>query len=158
MSGKITPFLWFDRDAEQAAAFYVSLFPNSRITNVARYGEAGPGEPGQAMTVQFELDGVAFTALNGGPEHPHTPAFSLSIDCADQSEVDSYWDRLVEGGRPIACGWLQDRFGVHWQVVPELLPRLLSDGDRTKADAVMRAMMEMVKLDANALQAAYDAA
>jgi predicted 3-demethylubiquinone-9 3-methyltransferase (glyoxalase superfamily) len=153
--GRVSPFLWFDSEAEQAAELYVSLFPNSRITSVSRYGEAGPGPAGSAMTVSFELDGLSVTALNGGPVYKHSPAFSMSVDCADQAEVDRYWDTLLaDGGRPSQCGWLTDRFGLSWQIVPRALPRLLQDPDRAKAQRVMAAMLKMIKLDVATLEAA----
>jgi predicted 3-demethylubiquinone-9 3-methyltransferase (glyoxalase superfamily) len=155
---KITPFLWFDGRAEEAAKFYCSIFPNSKIVGGADNTEASPGETGSVLTVQFELDGLPFVALNGGPEYTFTPAVSFSIDCKDQAEVDYYWERLTAGGREVQCGWLEDRFGLSWQVVPSILPELLQDDDEAKADAVMQAMMKMVKLDVAALQAAYDAA
>lgn len=156
--GKITPFLWFDGKAEDAANFYVSIFKNAKIRSVSRYGEDTPGTPGTVMTVSFELDGQEFVALNGGPEYTFTPAVSFSIDCKNQAEVDHFWDRLCEGGRPIQCGWLQDKFGLSWQVVPSILPELLQDDNDAKSHAVMQAMLKMVKLDIAALQAAYDAA
>jgi predicted 3-demethylubiquinone-9 3-methyltransferase (glyoxalase superfamily) len=151
---RITPFLWFDDQAEQAAEFYVSVFPNSKITGVTRYGEAGPGKAGSAMTVSFELDGLPVTALNGGPYFKLTEAFSMSVDCADQAEVDRYWDKLLEGGQPSQCGWLKDRFGLSWQIVPRILPRLLADPDRAKSQRVMAAMLKMIKLDVAGLEAA----
>jgi predicted 3-demethylubiquinone-9 3-methyltransferase (glyoxalase superfamily) len=144
--GKVTPFLWFDGKAEEAANFYVSLFENARVLR------AGP------MTVSFELEGQEFTALNGGPHFTFTPAVSFSIDCKTQAEVDHFWDRLSEGGKPGQCGWLEDKFGLSWQVVPSLLPELLQDDDDAKSDAVMQAMLKMTKLDMAALQAAYDRA
>jgi predicted 3-demethylubiquinone-9 3-methyltransferase (glyoxalase superfamily) len=153
--GRIAPFLWFDSEAEAAANLYVSLFPNSRITSVSRYGEAGPGPAGSAMTVSFELDGLKVTALNGGPVYKLSPAFSMSVECADQAEVDRYWDGLLaDGGRPSQCGWLTDRFGLSWQIVPTALPRLLQDPDKAKAQRVMMAMLKMIKLDVAALEAA----
>jgi len=153
--GRITPFLWFDDQAEAAAEFYVSLFPDSRITSVSRYGEAGPGEAGSVMVVSFQLDGLPVTALNGGPHYRLTEAFSMSVDCADQAEVDRYWDALLaDGGEPSRCGWLKDRFGLSWQIVPRALPRLLADPDRAKAQRVMAAMLQMVRLDVAALEAA----
>lgn len=158
MSERITPFLWFDGQAEDAANFYVSVFKNAKINDVTRNTGASPGETGAVLVVDFELDGQRFMALNGGPEYRFTPAVSFSIDCKDQAEVDYYWDRLTEGGREVQCGWLEDKFGLSWQVVPSLLPELLGSGDRKKADAAMQAMMEMVKLDVAKLQAAYDAA
>ena len=158
MEKKITPFLWFDGKAEEAANFYVSVFENAKINSVSRYGEDSPGAAGTVMTVSFELDGQEFVALNGGPEYTFTPAVSFSIDCKTQAEVDHFWDRLTEGGRPIQCGWLQDKFGLSWQVVPSVLPELLQDDDDAKSDAVMQAMLKMVKLDIKTLQDAYDRA
>jgi predicted 3-demethylubiquinone-9 3-methyltransferase (glyoxalase superfamily) len=155
---KITPFLWFDGRAEEAAKFYVSVFKNSKITSDLSNTESSPGETGEVLTVEFELDGLRFVALNGGPEYRFTPAVSFSIDCKDQAEVDYYWERLTEGGREVQCGWLEDKYGLSWQVVPSILPELLGSDDRDKADAAMQAMMKMVKLDIAALQAAYDAA
>ena len=147
---KVTPFLWFDNQAEEAARFYVSLFPDSEITGVT------PGPDGAPLVVAFRLAGIDFLALNGGPAHPHTEAFSLSIDCHSQDEVDRYWGALTAGGSPVACGWLKDRFGLFWQVVPDVLPKLLGDPDRAKAGRAMQAMMGMTKLDIAALQAAAD--
>lgn len=158
MSDRITPFLWFDGRADEAANFYVSVFPNSKIVSISRYTESAPYESGTVMTIEFELDGLRFVALNGGPEYTFTPAVSFSIECKTQDEVDRYWDRLTEGGRPVQCGWLEDKFGLSWQVVPDALPRLLKDPDEKKADAVMAAMLKMIKLDIAGLQAAYDAA
>jgi predicted 3-demethylubiquinone-9 3-methyltransferase (glyoxalase superfamily) len=155
---KITPFLWFDGQAEEAANFYVSIFDNAKISSVSRYPEDAPGAAGTVMTVAFELDGQEFVALNGGPEYAFTPAVSFSIDCKTQQEVDKFWDRLSEGGRPSQCGWLQDKFGLSWQVVPSLLPELLQDDDDEKSGAVMQAMLEMTKLDIAVLQQAYDRA
>lgn len=149
------PFLWFDDQAEDAANFYVSIFPNSKITIVNRYGEAGPGPKGQVMTIQFELDGQTFTALNGGPHFQFNEAVSFVIDCADQAEVDHYWDKLVEGGAPSQCGWLKDRFGLSWQVVPTALYALIGDPDPAKAQRATQAMLKMVKLDIAALEAAH---
>lgn len=154
---KITPFLWFDNQAEEAAAFYVSVFPNSKITEVSRYGPAGPGPEGQAMVVAFELDGQAFTALNGGPHFRFTEAVSFYISCKDQAEIDHYWDGLqAGGGSPSQCGWLKDRFGLSWQVVPEVLPQLIGGPDREKARRGTEAMLKMRKLDIAALQAARE--
>ncbi len=155
---KITPFLWFDGNAEEAVRFYVSVFKNAKIISGLNNTESSPGETGAVLTVEFELDGLRFVALNGGPEYRFTPAVSFSIDCKDQAEVDYYWERLTEGGREVQCGWLEDKFGLSWQVVPSVLPELLGSDDREKADAAMQAMMKMVKLDVAALQAAYDAA
>ncbi|RAK57826.1 VOC family protein [Phenylobacterium deserti] len=156
---KITPFLWFDTQAEEAAAFYVALFPNSKITSISRYPEGGPGPAGSVMTVSFELDGQSWTALNGGPHFRFNEAVSFVVHCKDQAEVDRYWDGLLAGGgAPSQCGWLKDRFGVSWQVTPEILMRLNSDPNKAKAQAAFGAMMQMVKIDIAALQAAYDAA
>ena len=151
---KIAPFLWFDTQAEEAANFYVSVFKNSKLGKIARYSEAGPGPAGSAMTVAFELDGLAFTALNGGPYFKFTEAVSFVISCADQAEVDHYWDRLLEGGSASQCGWLKDKFGLSWQVVPTRLSELASDPDSAKVARVMGAMMKMIKLDIAALEAA----
>ncbi len=153
---KITPFLWFDTQAEEAAEFYVSVFRNSRITGITRYGEAGPGPAGSVLTVSFELDGQEFIGLNGGPQFRFTEAVSFSVDCATQTEVDEYWTKLSQGGEEGPCGWLKDRFGLSWQVVPALLPQLLGDPDRLKADRVMAAMLQMKKIDVAALERAYD--
>lgn len=153
---KITPFLWFDNQAEEAAGFYVSLFQDSRVGQVTRYGEAGPGPPGQAMTVEFQLAGVAFIALNGGPHFKLNEAFSMSIDCEDQAEVDALWEKLTAGGAPSQCGWLTDKYGLSWQVVPSILPRLLSDADPKKSQRVMQAMLQMTKIEISKLQQAYD--
>jgi predicted 3-demethylubiquinone-9 3-methyltransferase (glyoxalase superfamily) len=157
-SAKITPFLWFDGKAEEAANFYVSVFKNAKIRNVSRYPEDSPGVAGTVMTVSFELDGQQFIALNGGPEYSFTPAISFFIDCETQAEVDALWDRLSEGGKPSRCGWVEDRFGITWQVVPSVLPDLLQDDNDEKADAVMRAMLQMTKLDIETLREAYDRA
>jgi predicted 3-demethylubiquinone-9 3-methyltransferase (glyoxalase superfamily) len=154
MTQKITPFLWFDTQAEEAANFYVSLFKDSRIVSVSRYTEEGPGVPGSAMTVEFELDGVRFVALNGGPYFKFTEAISLSIDCADQAEIDYYWSRLTDGGEESQCGWLKDRYGLSWQVVPSALQELLSSGDAETARKVTAEMLTMKKLDIARLRAA----
>jgi predicted 3-demethylubiquinone-9 3-methyltransferase (glyoxalase superfamily) len=155
---QITPFLWFDTQAEEAAEFYVSVFPDSRVLEVARYGEAGPGPAGRAMTVRFELDGQEFLALNGGPEQRFTEAVSFVVSCTSQEEVDGYWERLSEGGEEGVCGWLKDRYGLSWQVVPTILSELLTDPDREKADRVMHAMLQMKKIEIAGLQEAYDRA
>jgi len=152
----ITPFLRFDNNAEEAVAYYVSIFPNSRITNLARYGENTPGEPGKVMTIEFELDGMRMVALNGGPVYALTPAISLFISCRDQQEVDHYWEKLSDGGQVQQHGWVTDRFGLTWQVVPEALGRLMSDPDPVKAQRVVQAMLKMVKLDVAELQRAYE--
>jgi predicted 3-demethylubiquinone-9 3-methyltransferase (glyoxalase superfamily) len=155
VSGKISPFLWFDGQAEEAANFYVSIFDNAKILSVTRYPENTPGPAGTVMTVSFELDGQEFVALNGGPEFAFTPAVSFVIDCKTQQEVDTFWNRLSEGGKPSQCGWLQDKYGLSWQVVPAVLLELLGDDDKAKSDAVMQAMLTMTKLDIAALQQAY---
>ncbi len=155
---KTTPCLWFDTQGEDAAKFYTSVFPNSRVTDVTRYGEAGPRPAGMALTVEFELDGQAYTALNGGPEFTFSEAISFQIDCKDQGEVDHYWTKLSEGGEEGPCGWLKDKFGLSWQVVPRALPELLGDPDQEKAQRVMAAMMGMKKIDVAGLQRAYDGA
>jgi predicted 3-demethylubiquinone-9 3-methyltransferase (glyoxalase superfamily) len=154
----VTPFLWFDTQAEEAARFYASVFPNSRIHHIARYGEANPGREGSVMTVDFELDGQRFTALNGGPQYTFSEAVSFSVSCETQEEVDSYWAALAEGGEEGPCGWLKDRFGLSWQIVPTALPRLLGDPDREKSQRVMRAMMGMHKLQIDELERAAAAA
>jgi len=151
---KITPFLWFDTQAEEAAKFYASVFPNSKILKTARYGEAGPGPKGSVMTVEFELAGQRMIALNGGPHFKFTEAISLSVDCKDQKEVDRYWTRLSQGGQESMCGWLKDRYGLSWQINPSILGKLLSDKDAKKAKRVMEAMLKMKKIDIAALNAA----
>ena len=153
---RITPCLWFDTEGEEAATFYVSLFKNSRITEVSRYGEAGPRPAGTVMVVSFELDGQPFTALNGGPEFTFSEAISLQIDCQSQEEVDYYWDGLTAGGEEGPCGWLKDRYGVSWQVVPSALITLLQDPDPGRSQRAMAAMMTMKKIDIAAVQAAAD--
>ena len=152
---KITPFLWFDTQAEEAARFYVSVFANSRILKTLRCGEAGPGPPGSVLTVVFELNGVQFTALNGGPQHPFSEAISFVVNCQSQAEVDLYWEKLAAGGTTDRCGWLKDRFGLSWQVVPTVLPVLLSDPDPVKSQRTMQAMLRMSKLDIAALERAH---
>jgi len=151
----ITPFLWFDKEAEEAANFYVSVFPNSKIGAVARYGEAGPGEAGSVMTVEFELKGLRFVALNGSPEFKFTEAVSFVINCETQDEVDDYWAKLSEGGEEGPCGWLKDRYGLSWQVVPKVLVELLKDPDPAKAQRVMGAMLQMGKIEIEPLRRAY---
>ncbi len=155
MAQTITPFLWFDDQAEEAANFYVSIFPNSEVVDVSRYGEAGPRPAGMVMTVTFRLDGLELVALNGGPEFTFTQAVSFAIHCETQEEVDYYWERLTDGGEPGPCGWLKDRFGLPWQVVPTTLERLLRDEDRVKANRVMEAMLQMSKIDIAKLEEAY---
>jgi predicted 3-demethylubiquinone-9 3-methyltransferase (glyoxalase superfamily) len=154
---KISPFLWFDSQAEEAADLYVSVFPNSRIIKISRYGEAGPGPKGSVMIVQFELDGQQIVALNGGPQFQFTEAISLSVDCKTEEEVDRYWTMLSgNGGSEGPCGWLKDRFGLSWQIVPTILPQMLSDPDPQKAKRVMEAMMKMKKIEIPALKKAYE--
>ncbi|HSK25931.1 MAG TPA: VOC family protein [Jiangellales bacterium] len=155
---RIIPNLWFDTESEQAAEFYVSLFPNSRITQVTRYGETAPGPTGTVMTVAFELDGQPFVAINGGPQFHFTEAVSLEIACRDQEEVDRYWAALTDGGEESQCGWLKDRYGLSWQVVPAGLNELFDDPDPKRSERVMSAMLEMRKLDLAALRRAADAA
>lgn len=152
---KITPFLWFDNNAEEALNFYTSIFKNSEITQVARYGDAGPGPKGSLMTARFNLEGQEFIALNGGPHYKFTPAVSFLIDCKSQEEIDHYWDKLLEGGQAQQCGWLVDKYGLSWQVVPTILPKYLSDKDPAKSSRVMQVMMKMVKLDIQQLEDAY---
>jgi predicted 3-demethylubiquinone-9 3-methyltransferase (glyoxalase superfamily) len=151
---KITPFLWFDNQAEEAANFYVSIFKNSKIGTVTRYGDAGPGPKGSVMTVSFELEGQQFTALNGGPHFKFTEAISFVVDCKSQAEVDEYWDKLSAGGRTDQCAWLKDQYGVSWQIVPRVLMELISDPDAAKAQRVMQAMLQMTKIDIAKLQRA----
>jgi predicted 3-demethylubiquinone-9 3-methyltransferase (glyoxalase superfamily) len=155
---RISPFLWFDNQAEEAANFYVSIFKNSRITKITRYGEAGPGPVGSVMTVEFELDGQQVIALNGGPHFKFTEAVSLNINCATQQEVDEFWYKLTEdGGQEGPCGWLKDKFGLSWQVNPVILGEMLSDPDAEKAKRVMNAMLKMKKFDIEELKKAYNA-
>ena len=153
---KITPFLWFDGNAEEAANFYVSIFKNSKVGRVTRYGDAGPGPKGTVMSVTFQLEGQDFYALNGGPQFKFTPAISLFVNCETQQEVDELWEKLSAGGRKDQCGWLQDKYGLSWQIVPTILGKLLGDNDPAKASRVMQAMMQMKKIDIKGLQQAYD--
>jgi predicted 3-demethylubiquinone-9 3-methyltransferase (glyoxalase superfamily) len=151
----VTPWLWFDTEGEEAADFYTSVFPNSKIVEVTRYGSANPQQEGTVMTVTFDLDGQQISALNGGPQYRFNEAVSFMVECADQAEVDYYWDRLADGGQEVACGWVTDRYGLSWQVVPEALTGLMSDPDPAKAKRVTEAMLTMKKLDIAALQAAH---
>ena len=151
---KITPCLWFDTEGEEAAELYTSVFPNSKITEVTRYGSAGPRPEGTVMTVAFELDGQTFVALNGGPDFTFSEAISFQVSCKDQDEVDHYWSKLSEGGEEGPCGWVKDRFGLSWQIIPEALPRLLGDPDAEKAQRVMAAMLEMGKIRVDELEQA----
>jgi predicted 3-demethylubiquinone-9 3-methyltransferase (glyoxalase superfamily) len=155
---RMTPNLWFDTQAKEAAEFYVSVFPNSKITNVTHYGEAGPRPAGMVLTVDFVLDGQEYTGLNGGPQFIFDEAISLLINCADQDEVDYYWNALSEGGEEGQCGWLKDKYGLSWQVVPDELEKLVTDPDDGRAQRAMKAMLGMQKLDVAALRAAADQA
>jgi predicted 3-demethylubiquinone-9 3-methyltransferase (glyoxalase superfamily) len=151
---KITTFLWFNDQAEEAANFYVSLFKNSKIGTISRYGEAGPGPKGSVMVVAFELEGQQFLALNGGPAYQLTPAISLMVNCETQQEVDNLWDKLSAGGHKDRCGWLTDRYGLTWQITPIALMNLVADPDQAKSQRVMKAMMQMDKIDIAALERA----
>ena len=153
---KITPFLWFNGQAEEAMHFYVSIFKNSKVLSVTRYGDAGPGPKGTVMSATFQLEGQTFYALNGGPQYSFTPAISLFVNCETQAEVDELWEKLLQGGRPSRCGWLQDKYGLSWQIIPSVLGKLLGDKDPQKADRVMQAMLQMDKIDIKRLQAAYE--
>jgi predicted 3-demethylubiquinone-9 3-methyltransferase (glyoxalase superfamily) len=155
---KITPFLWFNDNAEQAVEFYVSTFADSKILSTSRYGDAGPGPKGSLMVATFQLEGQEFMALNGGPSYSFTPAISLLVNCETQAEVDALWDKLATGGEPQQCGWVQDKFGLCWQIIPSVLGRLMADKDPKKAGNVMRAMLKMHKIDIAALKRAYEAA
>jgi predicted 3-demethylubiquinone-9 3-methyltransferase (glyoxalase superfamily) len=153
---KISPFLWFDGNAEEAANFYVSIFKNSKILNISRYGDSGPGPKGSVMVVKFQLNGQEFMALNGGPAFKFTEAISFLVNCETQEEVDELWEKLTAGGKEIQCGWLKDKFGLAWQIVPTILGELMTEKDPKKAARVMQAMMQMIKIDINKLQQAYD--
>jgi predicted 3-demethylubiquinone-9 3-methyltransferase (glyoxalase superfamily) len=155
---KITPCLWFDTQGEEAAAFYTSVFENSRITEVTRYGSAGPRPEGMAMTVAFELEGQPFVALNGGPEFKFDEAISFQVSCQSQDEVDEFWKKLSEGGEEGPCGWVKDKFGLSWQIIPDALPQILSDPDPERAQRAMKAMLGMSKLDIDELRRAADGA
>jgi predicted 3-demethylubiquinone-9 3-methyltransferase (glyoxalase superfamily) len=153
---RISPCLWFDGEAEDAANFYVSIFKDARITAVSRYGEAGPGPKGSVMAIEFELDGQAFTAVNGGPMFKFTEAVSMMVHCETQAEVDHYWEKLSAGGQPGRCAWLKDKFGVSWQVVPTALIELMQDKDAARSARVVQAMFAMTKIDIATLRRAYD--
>jgi predicted 3-demethylubiquinone-9 3-methyltransferase (glyoxalase superfamily) len=155
---KITPFLWFDNQAEEAVNFYTSIFKNSKVGKVSRYGDAGPGPKGAVLTASFVLDGQEFIALNGGPKYKFTPAISFVVPCETQQDIDHYWSKLSAGGRTDQCGWLADKFGVSWQVVPTLLGQLMSDKDSQKSERVMKALLQMTKLDIDALKSAHEGA
>jgi predicted 3-demethylubiquinone-9 3-methyltransferase (glyoxalase superfamily) len=151
---KITPFLWFDGNAEEAANFYISIFKNSKMGKISRYGDAGPGPKGSAMSVTFQIEGQEFYALNGGPQFKFTPAISFFVNCETQQEVDELWDKLSAGGRTDRCGWLQDKFGLSWQIIPTVLGQLLGDKDPQRAKRAMQAMLQMTKIDIHKLQQA----
>lgn len=153
---KIAPCLWFDGQAEEAMKFYTSIFKNSKVGKISYYGEAGPREKGSVMAVSFELDGQEFMGLNGGPNFSFTPAISFFVNCETQEEVDHYWDKLLQGGQPQQCGWLTDKFGVCWQIVPNALGEMMSDKDPEKSQRVMQAMLKMIKLDVATLKRAYE--
>jgi predicted 3-demethylubiquinone-9 3-methyltransferase (glyoxalase superfamily) len=153
---KITPFLWFDNQAEEAANLYVSIFKNSKIVTVTRYGEAGPGPKGSAMTVVFQLGGEEFIALNGGPQFKFTEAISFVVNCETQREVDEFWEKLSKGGEESMCGWLKDKYGLSWQIVPTILGKLMSDPDPQKSKRVMEAMLKMKKIVIDDLKRAYE--
>ena len=155
---KIVTFLWFDHEAEEAAKFYTSLFKNSKQGKITRYGDAGPGPKGSAMSVTFELEGQEFYALNGGPQFKFTPAISLFVNCETQAEVDELWNKLSEGGRKDRCGWLQDKYGLSWQIIPTVLGQYLGDKNPKKSQAVMQAMLKMDKIDIAGLKRAYEEA
>ena len=152
----ITPFLWFDGQAEEAMNFYVSIFKNSKVGRVTRYGEGGPGPSGTVMSATFELDGQEFYALNGGPQHKFTPAISFFVNCETQQDVDELWGKLSDGGRKDRCGWLQDKYGLSWQIIPSILGKLLNDKDAAKSQRVMMAMLQMSKIDIAGLKKAAD--
>ena len=152
---KITPFLWFDHEAEEAVKFYTSVFRNSRIESVTRYGDVGPGPKGSAMTVAFELEGQKFVALNGGPAFKFTEAISFVVNCDTQEEVDEMWEKLSAGGKEVECGWLKDKYGLAWQIVPTALVQMLQDKDAQKSQRVMKAMLQMKKMDIARLEEAY---
>ncbi|WP_109476409.1 VOC family protein [Paraburkholderia sp. C35] len=154
---KISTCLWFDGNAEEAVRFYTGIFSNSGIGDITHYGDAVPGKAGQVLTVTFHLEGREYVALNGGPQYPFTPAMSMFVKCESQEEVDRYWDALLEGGgKPVQCGWLTDRYGLSWQIVPTAMMKFLTDKDQAKTQRAMQAMMQMVKLDVKALEAAFN--
>jgi predicted 3-demethylubiquinone-9 3-methyltransferase (glyoxalase superfamily) len=156
---KITPFLWYDDKAEEAANFYISIFKNSKVLSVLRYGEVGPGPKGSVMTVDFQLEGQEFVALNGGPHFKFTEAISFVVNCETQEEVDYFWEKLTaDGGQESMCGWLRDRYGLSWQVVPTILVELFKDKDAEKSQRVMKAMLQMKKIDIETLKQAYEGA
>jgi predicted 3-demethylubiquinone-9 3-methyltransferase (glyoxalase superfamily) len=152
---KITPFLWFDGNAEEAANFYTSIFKNSKMLSIARYGDAGPGPKGAVMLATFQIEGQQFMALNGGPQYTISPAISFFVSCETQAEVDELWDKLSAGGAEVQCGWLRDKFGVSWQIIPKALMELMQDKDPVKSQRVFKAMMGMIKIDVEGLKRAY---
>jgi predicted 3-demethylubiquinone-9 3-methyltransferase (glyoxalase superfamily) len=152
---KITPFLWFDGKAEEAMRFYVSIFKNSKIGAITRYGDAGPGPKGTVMVATFQLEGQEFIALNGGPQFTFSPAISFVVNCETQEEVDAFWEKLAEGGEKLQCGWLRDKYGLSWQIVPTVLGEMMQDKDVEKSQRVMKAMLQMTKLDIKRLKQAY---
>ena len=154
---KITPFLWYDGNAEEAAKFYISIFENSKMGKISRYGDAGPGPKGSVMSVTFQIEGQEFFALNGGPHFKFTPAISFFVNCETQNEVDDLWKKLSAGGRTDRCGWLQDKFGLSWQIIPTVLGQLLGDKDPQRANRAMQAMLQMTKIDIKKLQRAAEA-
>lgn len=155
-SQKITPFLWFDTQAEEAAKFYAKIFKNSKIKYISHYGEGTPMPKGTVMVVEFELDGVQFMALNGGPQFQFNGAISFLVSCESQEEIDHYWEKLSAGGTEIQCGWLKDKYGIAWQIVPAIFSRLVKDPDPEKSQRVMKAMMKMIKMDIESLKRAYE--
>jgi predicted 3-demethylubiquinone-9 3-methyltransferase (glyoxalase superfamily) len=153
---KITPFLWFNDKAEEAMRFYVSIFKNSKVGSISRYGDAGPGPKGTVMVATFELEGQAFIALNGGPQFTFSPAISFVVNCQTQKEVDDFWAKLSEGGQTQQCGWLTDKYGLSWQIVPTILGELMQDKDPEKSSRVMKAMLQMTKIDIEGLKRAHE--
>ena len=153
---KITPFLWFDGRAEEAMHFYVSIFKNSKAGSITRYGDAGPGPKGTVMVATFQLDGQEFIALNGGPQFTFSPAISFVVNCETQEEVDAFWEKLSEGGEKLQCGWLRDKYGVSWQIVPTVLGEMMQDKDAERSQRVMKAMLQMNKIDIGRLKQAYE--
>jgi predicted 3-demethylubiquinone-9 3-methyltransferase (glyoxalase superfamily) len=152
---KITPFLWFDGKAEEAIRFYVSIFKNSKVGAITRYGDAGPGPKGTVMVATFQLEGQEFIALNGGPQFTFSPAISFVVNCETQEEVDAFWEKLAEGGEELQCGWLRDKYGLSWQIVPTVLGEMMQDKDAEKSQRLMKAMLQMTKLDIKRLKQAY---
>ena len=154
--GKITPFLWFDDQAEEAANFYTSIFKNSKVGDIIRYGKAGPGQEGTVMMVTFQIEGQEFTALNGGPHYTFSPAISFFVDCETQDEVDKLWEKLSEGGQEEQCGWLRDKYGISWQIIPSGLTEMLYSDESEKSQKAMQAMLQMVKIDIEKIKLAYE--